>query len=211
MSESDERGTPDEVPAGDESAAHPDPVRHRQELAAAEKKAAKEIDPGMRAVVVAAVVMVVTISFALPHNGEANGWQVLTGSASAQAETITLPSRIFLVLAAVFGIVLSMLALVTRRWVLAWVASAGCTLAIVFGVLAVWSRQTLDPAAGGAGPGAGLFLGWAAMTVLAYHWLNVIWARSSQMLEAEAARRAAESELPEQFLHRLPPPREDEK
>ena len=158
----------------------------------------------MRVVV---VVVVVTISFALPHNGEANGWQVLTGSAAAQAETITLPSRIFLVLAAVFGIVLSMLALVTRRWVLAWIASAGCTLAIVFGVLAVWSRQTFDPAAGGAG----LFLGWVAMTVLAYHWLNVVWARSSQMLEAEAARRAAESELPEQFLHRLPPPREDEK
>ncbi|MGW5337041.1 hypothetical protein NXT08_14720 [Rhodococcus pyridinivorans] len=47
------------------------------------------------------------------------------------------------------------------------------------------------------------------MTVLAYHWIKVVWARSSQMVEAEAARRAAESELPEQYLHRLPPPRED--
>ncbi|AOD24870.1 hypothetical protein IM25_24345 (plasmid) [Rhodococcus sp. p52] len=209
MSESGDRSDPDEVQPGDESTVYPDPVHSRQELAAAEKRVAGQIDPGMRAVVVAAVVVVVAVSFSLPHNGGANGWQVLAGSTVAQAETITLPSRIFLVLAAVFGIVLSMLALVTRRWVLAWFASAGCTLAIVFGVLAVWSRQTLDPVAGGAGPGIGLFLGWGAMTVLAYHWIKVVWARSSQMVEAEAARRAAESELPEQYLHRLPPPRED--
>ncbi|WKK11146.1 hypothetical protein QYN14_20875 [Rhodococcus ruber] len=192
-----------------EPTAGPDPVERRQELAAAERQAAAEIEPGMRAVVVAAAVVVLTLSFALPHSGDANGWQMLAGSEQAVAETITLPSRIFLTLAAVFGIVVSMLALVTRRWVLAWVASAGCALAVVFAVLAVWSRQTLEPAAGGSGPGAGLFLGWAAVLVLAFHWLKVVWARSSRMLEAEAARRDAETHLPEQFHYRLDPPRRD--
>lgn len=192
-----------------EPTAEPDPAERRQELAAAERQVAAEIDPGMRAVVVAAAVVVLTVSFALPHSGGANGWQMLAGSEQAVAETITLPSRIFLTLAAVFGIGVSMLALVTRRWVLALAASAGCTLAVVFAVLAVWSRQTLDPAAGGAGPGAGLFLGWAAVLMLAFHWLKVVWARTSTMLEAEAARRDAETHLPEQFHYRLDPPRRD--
>lgn len=193
--------------SGHEPTAGPDPAERRQELAAVEQQVAAVIDPGIRAVVVAAAVLVLTLSFALPHSGGANGWQMLAGSEQAVAETITLPSRIFLILAAVFGIVVSMLALVTRRWVLAWVASAGCTLAVVFAVLAVWSRQTLDPAAGGAGPGTGLFLGWAAVLVLAFHWIKVVWARSSRMLEAEAARRDAETHLPEQFHYRLDPPR----
>ncbi|WAL49874.1 hypothetical protein [Rhodococcus pyridinivorans] len=185
-----------------------DPVVRRAALAAAERHAAALIDPGGRAVVVAVGVLVLSASLALPHAGAANGWQMLFAAPSAAAETITLPSRIFLTLAAACGIGISILALVTRRWVLAWIAAAGCTLASAFGALAVWSRQTLDPVLNGSGPGAGLFLGWATVAVLAFHWIRVVWARSSTLLEAQQRRREGEAELPDEFHYRLgPPPR----
>ncbi len=49
----------------------------RAGLEAAERNAAKEIDPGARAMVVAIAVLVLLGSFALPHAGSANGWEVL--------------------------------------------------------------------------------------------------------------------------------------
>ena len=42
----------------------------------------------------------------------------------------------------VFGVGFSMLALLTRRWALAFIALGGSALASATGVLAVWSRQT---------------------------------------------------------------------
>lgn len=183
-----------------------DPVVRRAELAAVERRAAALIDPGGRALVVAVGVLVLSVSFALPHTGAANGWQMLFSAPAATAETVTLPSRIFLSLAAACGIVVSILALVTRRWVLAWIAAAGCTVASAFGALAVWSRQTLDPVLNGSGPGVGLFLGWATVVVLAFHWIRVVWARSSTLLEAQQRRREGEAELPDEFHYRLGPP-----
>ncbi|WP_228045310.1 hypothetical protein [Rhodococcus pyridinivorans] len=86
MSESGDRSDPDEVQPGDESTVYPDPVHRRQELAAAEKRVAGQIDPGMRAVVVAAVVVVVAVSFSLPHNGGANGGYVHEDGVRAGSE-----------------------------------------------------------------------------------------------------------------------------
>ncbi|MBM4494195.1 hypothetical protein GS436_15535, partial [Rhodococcus hoagii] len=95
-------------------------------------------------------------------------------------------------LALVFGGVFSILALVTRRWVLAWVALAGTAVSTVFGMLAIWSRQTLPVAdASGAGPGIGLILGWITVIVLTFHWLKVVWTRTAMQLAAEEARRNA--------------------
>ncbi|MFG1781143.1 hypothetical protein ACGFIU_01770 [Rhodococcus oryzae] len=181
--------------------AHEDPIeQYRKDIDAAERKVAGEIDPGMRAVVVAVAVLVLLLSFMLPHAGSANGWDVLAGDDTAVAESIALPSRIFVWLAMVFGVGVSVLALVTRRWALAWIASAGCAVAFVFGMLAIWSRQTLPPTSTGGGPGIGLILGWIAVLVLTFHWLKVVWSRTSLQLAAEQERRQKTAEAEQRTI-----------
>jgi hypothetical protein len=105
---------------------------------------------------------------------------------------VALPSRIFVWLALVFGVGFSMLALLTRRWALAWVALAGSALATAVGLLAVWSRQTV--AAGHPGPGIGLVLAWLTLMVLSFHWARVVWSRTVVQLAAEEQRRRAAAE-----------------
>lgn len=163
----------------------------RADLERAERRIASEIDPGARALVVAVAVLVLLGSFSLPHAGSANGWEVLSFGPDAVTEAIALPSRIFVWLALVFGGVCSILALLTRRWVLAWLALSGSAVSVVFGVLSIWTRQTLPVDSTAAGPGFGLVLAWFAVVVLSFHWSRVVWARTSVQLAAEQELREA--------------------
>jgi hypothetical protein len=164
----------------------------RSDLEDAERRIAREIEPGARALVVSILVFVLLASFVLPHTGEVRGWDVLFATHHAGAAAVALPSRIFVWLALVFGVGFSMLALLTRRWALAWVALAGSALATAVGLLAVWSRQTV--AAGHPGPGVGLILGWITLMVLSFHWARVVWSRTVVQLAAEEQRRRAAAE-----------------
>jgi len=170
----------------------PDFEEYRAELEAAERRVAGEIDPGARALVVAILVFVLVVSLILPHTGDARGVDVLLGDAKAIGVRIALPSRIFCWLVLVFGVGMSMLALLTRRWTLAWFALAGSALAGAAGLLAVWSRQTV--AQGHPGPGIGLVLGWITVLLLAFHWARVVWTRTAVQLAAEDQRRAEAAE-----------------
>nr|WP_245843249.1 hypothetical protein [Mycolicibacterium vulneris] len=159
----------------------------RSEIEAAERRVARGIDPGPRAFLVSILVFVLLASFILPHTGDVRGWDVLFGSHGAGAAAVGLPSRVFAWLALVFGVGFSMLALVTRRWALAWVALAGTAIAGAAGMLAIWSRQTV--AAGHPGPGWGLIIAWLTVLVLIYHWARVVWSRTIVQLAAEEQRR----------------------
>ena len=161
----------------------------RADLEAAERRIAREIDPGARALVVAILVFVLLGSFILPHTGSVRGWDVLFATHGSGAAAVGLPSRVFGWLALVFGVGFSMLALLTRRWALAWVALAGSAVASVAGLLAIWSRQTV--AAGHPGPGVGLVLAWITMILLTFHWARVVWSRTIVQLAAEEQRRRA--------------------
>lgn len=161
----------------------------RDDIEAAERRIAGEIDPGARALVVAILVFVLIGSFVLPHAGDVRGWDVLFSTHGAGKAAIALPSRVFSWLTLVFGIGFSMLALLTRRWALAWVALAGSAVASVAGLLAIWSRQTV--ASGHPGPGIGLIVAWIAIMVLTFHWARVVWSRTIVQLAAEEQRRQA--------------------
>jgi signal transduction histidine kinase len=161
----------------------------RDDIEEAERRIAGEIEPGARALVVAILVFVLIGSFVLPHTGDVRGWDVLFSTRGAGAAAIALPSRVFSWLALVFGVGFSMLALLTRRWALAWVALAGSAVASAAGLLAVWSRQTV--AAGHPGPGIGLIVAWISTILLAFHWARVVWSRTIVQLAAEEQRRQA--------------------
>ncbi|MBU9764662.1 hypothetical protein FR943_12480 [Mycobacterium sp. TNTM28] len=158
----------------------------KDDLAAVERKVTREFDTGPRAMVVAILVFVVLLSFVLPHTGATKGFDVLVGDATAVNDGISLPSRVFTWLALVFSVGFSTLALITRRWALAWVALAGSAVASALGMLAVWSRQT---AAGYPGPGIGLIVAWLAVILLTFHWARVVWSRTALQLAAEEDRR----------------------
>ena len=157
------------------------------DIDAAERRVAREIDPGARALVVAVMVAVLLATLVLPHTGGARGLDVLTGSDAAIANGITLPLRVFAWISIVFGAGFSMLALLTRRWALAWIALAGSTVSSFLGLLAVWSRQTAP--APYPGPGIGLVVAWLAVIVLSYHWARVVATRSVLQRAAEEHRR----------------------
>ncbi|MBI3216647.1 MAG: hypothetical protein HYZ38_22765 [Mycobacterium sp.] len=178
---------------------------YRAEIEAAERRVAREIDPGLRAMVVAVLVFILLVSFMLPHTGDARGFDVLLGDDTAIDVGISLPSRVFCWLAFVFGIGFSALALMTRRWAIAWVALAGSWLASATGMLAVWSRQTVT--GGHPGPSYGLVIGWIAVILLAFHWARVVWTRTAVQLAAEEhRRRAATGQQSKGLLETLDPP-----
>ena len=159
----------------------------RTEIEAAERRVARGIDPSPRLFVVSILVFVLLGSFILPHTGTVPGWDVLFSTHGAGAAAVALPSRVFTWLALVFGVGFSMLALLIRRWALAWVALAGSALAGAAGLLAIWSRQTV--AAGHPGPGVGLVVAWLTVIVLAVQWARVVWSRTIVQLAAEEQRR----------------------
>ena len=161
----------------------------KKDIDAVERQVASQIEPGARALVVAILVFVLLGSFALPHAGGAKGWDALVGGPAAAEAAVAVPSRLFTWLALVFSVGFSMLALLTRRWVLAWVALVGSGLASGVGMLAVWSRQTA--AAGHPGPGIGLIIAWIAVILLTFHWARVVWQRTALAAAAEEARRRA--------------------
>ena len=185
---------------------------YRADLEAAERRVAGEIEPGARALVVAILVFVLLLSFILPHAGAARGVDVLMGDDKALSVGIALPSRVFSWLALVFSVGFSMLALLTRRWTLAWIALAGSGVASAIGMLAVWSRQTATH--GNPGPGIGLIIGWITVILLTFHWARVVWTRTSLQLareaqhREEAAREQSKSLLESLNLHKDPEPDE---
>jgi hypothetical protein len=162
---------------------------YRTDIEAVERRVAREIEPGGRALVVSILVFVLLASFLLPHTGHVRGWDVLFAGDDAAAAAVALPSRLFMWLALVFGVGFSLLALLTRRWAVAWVALAGSAVAGAVGLLAVWSRQTV--AEGHPGPGAGLIVPWITVIVLTFHWARMVWSRTVVQLAAEEQRRRA--------------------
>lgn len=164
----------------------------KDDIEQAERRVAGELNPGARALVVAVLVFVLLATFMMPHTGGANGWDVLTGNDEAVRAGVSLPSRVFIWLVLVFGVGFSMLALLTRRWVLGWIALAGSAVSCVIGMLAVWSRQTAPEPY--PGPGFGLVLAWLTVIALTFHWARAIWVRTAVQLAAGERRRSAAAE-----------------
>jgi hypothetical protein len=141
----------------------------RDEIDAVERKAIRTVDLGGRAVVISAAVMVLLVGLLLPWLHGANGWQVLLGQVEGRAGVVP---RLFAGTAAGFGVLASMIALITRRWGMTWICALGGWFASVDGVLAIWSRQSTE-----GSPGIGLIIAEIAMVVIAVCWFRTAWSR----------------------------------
>lgn len=145
----------------------------RAELSATERELGRTFDPGTRGVIIPAVMLLLACCLLLPWVGSASGWEILVGRSDEGLDVGLLP-RLFALNAAIAGLVLSALALVTRRWAMAFLAAFGCTIVAFEGMIAIWSRQTVPE----AGPSFGLLIAVVAMLVLMVQWLKIAWSRS---------------------------------
>lgn len=145
------------------------PPELRAELAGAERRVRSRIDPGPRAMLFAVLVMAAVAAILLPWVAGAPGWQVLVGAVPAGP----LPTLFSWTMTA-FGVFASAGALLTRLWVLAWLAAIGCGISSVNGLWAIWSQQT----GGAGGPGFGMVLGVLAVIVLTFNWAGMALRRS---------------------------------
>ncbi|GAB3281111.1 Rv2732c family membrane protein [Parasphingorhabdus pacifica] len=146
---------------------------HRQQLPKAERELLRRIDPGKRALVIAAVMLVLVSSSLMPWIAAAPGWQVLSGQADPALDVGLLP-RLFAINSGIAGVGIGAVALVTRRWALAFLAAFTSGIVSFEGLIAIWSRQTTPH----AGPSFGLALAVLCMLVLAIQWLRIAWSRS---------------------------------
>lgn len=136
------------------------------------RKAARTVELGRRGFLIAVFVFVLIVGQLLPWVDEHVGWQVLAGNGGA------IP-RLFAVSSLAFGVVASVLALLTRRWWLTWVGAVGGWFASVDGVLAIWSQQSSSASgAAGSGPGPGMIIALVATIVLAAQWMRTAWSRA---------------------------------
>ncbi|HEY2225594.1 hypothetical protein [Actinomycetospora sp.] len=128
----------------------------------------REIDFGPKVLVAAVAILVLLVAAILPWTAQgATGWQVVLGTPG-----ISVLPRLFSIFALVFGVAASAASVMTRRWVVVFVTAAGCCVASVTGLWAIWSQNTVP----GNGPGFGLVLALVAVVVLAGRWAG--WAFS---------------------------------
>ncbi|MEU0538027.1 Rv2732c family membrane protein [Amycolatopsis tolypomycina] len=142
------------------------------EIDEAGTRASRTVELGRRGFTIAVFTFVLLICLILPWVGAHAGWQVLAGEGGG------IP-QLFAATSTGVGILASALALVTRRWWLAWVCAAGGWFASVDGLLAIWSQQSSHaPGSAGGGPGIGMIIAWIAMICLAASWMRTAFSRS---------------------------------
>lgn len=138
---------------------------------AAVTRAAKTIEPGRSGFAIAVVVFVAMLALVLPWVEGSAGWRMFLGEGGA------IPF-LFTCTATAFGILASVMALVTRRWWLSWVCTVGCWVSSVDGMLAIWSQQSSSVSGHpGMGPGIGMIIMVICMVVLAAQWTRLAWSR----------------------------------
>ncbi|MGH3630420.1 MAG: Rv2732c family membrane protein, partial [Sciscionella sp.] len=156
----------------------------REQIDEVGRRSEHRFDPGMRAVLIAAAILVLLVAATLPFTGDLIGWQVLFGHA-AEPKVGGIAPRVFLIVATLFGVLGSVMALAIRRYGAAWICSLGADLSVLFGGLSIWSQQTSASHQPGPGPGPGLILALLAMVALAILWGGIAWRKPPSPTRAD--------------------------
>lgn len=141
------------------------------EVADVERTIRRRVEPGASAAGVVVGILMLLASLMLPWTGDVRGWEILVGA----AQLGVLPPFFARVVVG-FGVLGSVLALLTHRWALAWACAVGCGFSIVAGVWAIWSRQ-VTVLQGGEGAAFGLVLAVLGAVVLTFSWVRIALSR----------------------------------
>lgn len=143
------------------------------EIDQVERDVVRHIEPGPGAMVIAVGAFGLLVAALLPWVGSSSGWEVLLDQVGDEDQVGVLP-RLFVASSLLFGVLLSAVALFSRRWGMAWLCALGSAFSVVHGIWSVWSRQTVVDA---PGPGIGMVLALVVIAVVAIQWLRLAFAR----------------------------------
>ncbi|MGN5236277.1 MULTISPECIES: Rv2732c family membrane protein [unclassified Rhodococcus (in: high G+C Gram-positive bacteria)] len=149
---------------------------YRSDFARIEKRIAGEFDAGKRRWVLAGFMTLLAIGLLLPLTSTQWSWMALADWFGGGAP-VSMPLRIFVTLAAVFGVLVSSIALARRSWRFAVAATLGCGLGSFFGLFGYWS-QTGMIIDGPHAPGIGMVIAWVSMVALTSQWLPIALSKS---------------------------------
>lgn len=143
----------------------------------------------------AATVLIVLLAgaLALPHSDGVRGLDVLFFTDAAGDQQTSLPSHVFVLLYSVGTILFGAVMILTQKWWAAAVAWSATCVAAVYGVLAIWLRQSgrgPDPDfVGFGGPGIGLYVSEILVLLLVGVLAVVLWGKSSEQRDLEDTAR----------------------
>lgn len=179
----------------------PDPIEGIMEVTEAAESEMRDKDRVLgrtlvigRAYLASAVLLVLlAAALALPHSAGVRGFDVLFFTDVAEQQQTSLPSFVFVLLCSVGSILFGGVMVMTQKWWAAGIAWGTSCVAVVYGVLAIWLRQSgrgpNPDFEGFGGPGIGMYLSVILVFGLAVTLAGVVWARLPEQRSLEDAAR----------------------
>lgn len=142
------------------------------------------------------LIVLLAASLALPHSAGVRGLDVLFFTDVAQQQQTSLPSHIFVLLYSVGSILFGAVMILSQKWWAAGIAWSASCVAVVYGMLAIWLRQSgrgpnPDFQSFGA-PGIGMYVSELLVLGLVVVLAAVLWARTPEQRELEESARGGD-------------------
>ncbi len=148
---------------------------------------------GKAYLVSAVLIVLLAAALALPHSDGVRGLDVLFFTDLAEAQQTSLPSRVFVLLYSVGAILFGAVMILSQKWWAAGIAWGASCVSAVYGVLAIWLRQSgrgPNPDFQGFGaPGIGLYVSVILVFALSVVLAGVLLARTPEQLDLENSAR----------------------
>ncbi len=169
-------------------------VKLSRELAEREYEAGRQVTvTGYKGVLIAACVLWL-LQMLTPHITGVRGWQVALITETSREANIKITEFIFVIMTSLGAGVLNLLYLMTKRFVVIYVAWVCSGIGMFFSLLALWIRQTRPESEASSAASIGMYCGVAAV-IMAVIGLSSIVLRRSPEQQAIAHRRAATPNL----------------
>lgn len=141
----------------------------------------------------AVLIVLLAAALALPHSDGVRGLDVLFSTAVASEQQTSLPSQVFVWLYSIGAILFGAVMILSQKWWAAGIAWSASCVAAVYGILAIWLRQSgrgpnPDFQDFGA-PGIGLYLSEILVFALAVVLAGLLWARTPEQRDLEESAR----------------------
>lgn len=141
----------------------------------------------------ALLIVLLAAALALPHSDGVRGLDVLFFTEAARDQQTSLPSHVFVLLYSAGAILFGAVMIITQKWWAAGIAWGASCVATVYGMLAIWLRQSgrgpnPDFQDFGA-PGIGLYVSVILVLLLVMTLAGVLWARTPEQRELEDSVR----------------------